>query len=175
VSTRILLVRAVNVGGVKLPMAEFRSLLAELGASDVRTYVASGNAVLDVPGEPDEFDRAVEAAMEQRFGFRREVMSREPEEVRAALAAHPFEVVDAARSYVTFLSGAPTPAAIDSAADVVAGADEWRVVGRDLHVRFEEGAGRATLDVNALYRRLGVAGTARNLRTVTALVRLAGS
>ena len=47
------------------------------------------------------------------------------------------------------------------------------MVGRELHLRFADGMGHATLDVDKLHRRLGVAGTARNLRTVRALVDLA--
>ncbi len=36
--------RAVNVGGTgKLPMADLRQMFAELGFSDVKTYIASGN------------------------------------------------------------------------------------------------------------------------------------
>ncbi len=62
-TTRILLVRAVNVGGAKLPMAEFRELLAELGAKHARTYIQSGNAVVELSGDPVAFDRAVEQAL----------------------------------------------------------------------------------------------------------------
>lgn len=73
---RILLVRAVNVGGAKLPMAEFREMLAGLGGAHVRTYIQSGNAVLDIPGDPAAFDRAVEGALTDRYGYVREVISR---------------------------------------------------------------------------------------------------
>ena len=173
-STRILLVRAVNVGGASLPMAEFRELLASLGATDVRTYIASGNAVCSVAGDAAAFDREVERGIEARFGYFREVMSRLPGEVSAALAGHPFSVVDPTRSYISFLSGEPTAAAIEDARELPTGADEWSVVGRELHLRYENGAGRPDLNVDALGRRLGVAMTARNLRTVHALVTLAG-
>jgi uncharacterized protein (DUF1697 family) len=41
-----LLLRGVNVGTKNsLPMAALRAMLAELGCSDVETYVQSGNAV----------------------------------------------------------------------------------------------------------------------------------
>lgn len=172
-ATRILLVRAVNVGGATLPMADLRSLLTDLGGDQVRTYIASGNAVLDVPGDPDAFDRAVEDAIERSFGFRRDVVSRTPPEVAAALAAHPFEVEDPRFSYVSFLVAAPTADGLAAAGDVATGKDRWQVLGRELHLRFADGMGRATLDADRLHRRLGVAGTARNLRTVQALVDLA--
>ena len=172
-ATRILLLRAVNVGGATLPMARLRALLADLGGTDVRTYIASGNAVVDVPGDAAAFDRAVEDAVERDFGFRREVISRTPAEVAGAVAAHPFEVADPKYSYVSFLLGAPTPEGLEAAAEVPAGEDRWQVVGRELHLRFADGMGRATLDVARLQRRLGVVGTARNLRTVDAVLALA--
>ena len=173
-ATRVLLIRAVNVGGAKMPMAELRLLLEGLGATDVRTYIASGNAVCDVASDPAAFDRSVERAVEAQFGFARDVMSRDPIELAAALAAYPFEVIEPSNSYVAFLSQAPTPAASDAARDVATGDDRWQVIGRELHICYARGAGRPDLQMDALTRRLGVAATARNLRTVAALVALAG-
>lgn len=49
-STMILLLRGVNVGGHrKVPMAELRALCGEIGFANVRTYLASGNVIADVP------------------------------------------------------------------------------------------------------------------------------
>lgn len=171
-STRVLLLRAVNVGRAQLPMAELRALAAGLGAADPRTYIASGNLVADVPGDPDAFDRALEQAVQQRFGFFREVVSRTPGEVRAALEAHPFEVLEARFSYVSFLLRAPDPASVTAAEALETGDDRWQVIGRELHLRYANGAGRPQLDDKRLGRALGVPGTARNLRTVARLVEL---
>lgn len=170
---RILFVRAVNVGGAALPMAQFRELLEGLGATAVRTYIASGNAVVDIDGDPAEFDRRVEEAITDRFGYRREVMSRTADELRAALAGHPFDVLDERYSYISFLLAEPAPSAVAAAADVPTGDDRWQVVGRELHLRYADGAGRAVLSQESLTRRWGVPATARNLRTVRALIELA--
>ncbi|TCJ00623.1 DUF1697 domain-containing protein [Aeromicrobium sp. IC_218] len=171
-STRVVLLRAVNVGGAQLPMADLRAMAADLGASDPRTYIASGNLVADVPGDPDAFDRALEQAVETRFGFFREVISRTPDEVRAALDAHPFEVLEPKFSYVSFLLREPDPESVTTAEAVETGDDRWQVVGRELHLRYANGAGRPQLDDKKLGRALGVPGTARNLRTVAKLVEL---
>ncbi|MEY2847525.1 MAG: hypothetical protein RI885_190, partial [Actinomycetota bacterium] len=134
---RIALIRAVNVGGTaKLPMAELREVAASLGATDISTYIASGNLLCTPPGDAAEFDRALEAAIESRFGFAREVISRSRSEMVEALAAHPFEVVSPRSSFVTFLTAAPTDAAISTAAGVPTGDDRWQVAGRDLHLRY---------------------------------------
>lgn len=167
---RIILFRAVNVGGAQLPMAELRGIAEGLGAANVSTYIASGNLIADVPGDPERFDRAIEAAVEARFGFFREAISRTPEQLSAALAAHPFEVVEPRFSYVSFLLGRPTASAIAKAREVPAGDDRWEVVGDDLHLRYANGAGQEQLRTAALMKALGVPGTARNLNTVQALI-----
>ncbi|MBD8608435.1 DUF1697 domain-containing protein [Aeromicrobium sp. CFBP 8757] len=173
-ATRIVLLRAVNVGPAQLPMADLRAIAADLGATDVRTYIASGNLVADVPGDPATFDRALEQAVEQRFGFFRDVISRTPDQVRSALHAHPFEVVEPKYSYVTFLAAEPTADALEKARSFETHDDRWEVVGTEMHVRYADGAGRPQMKADAIGRALGVAGTARNLNTVRKLVDLAG-
>ncbi len=172
---RIHLVRAINVGGAALPMADLRAMATDLGAMTVTTYIASGNLLCVPPGDPAAFDRALETAITARFGYHREVISRTPEEMRAALDAHPFEVIEPRYSYISFLSGPPTAEALVRAGGIETGDDRWRVIGEELHLRYAHGAGRPQLKETSLVRALGVAGTARNLRTVTTLVGLAGS
>jgi uncharacterized protein (DUF1697 family) len=172
----VYLFRAVNVGGTaKLPMAELRALAGELGAREVSTYIASGNLLCEPPSEPHAFAAALRAAVRERFGFDREVVHRTAVQVRDALLEHPFAVENPAFSYVTFLEATPTADAIGGAQSLARGDDEWRVIGAQLHVRYAQGAGRAQLSAESLLRALGVAGTARNLRSVAELARRAGA
>ncbi len=171
---RIVLVRAVNVGGTaKLPMAEWRALAQSLGAREVSTYIASGNMVCTIDGDPAAFDRALEAGIETRFGFFREVTSRTRDELVAAIDAHPFEVAEPRFSYISFLGGEPGPEGVEAARRLDTGADRWELVGRELHLSYAGGAGRAQLKESQLMRALGVIGTSRNLNTVRRLIELA--
>lgn len=172
--THVILIRAVNVGGTaKLPMAELRSIAERLGATEVSTYIASGNLLCTPPGDGAGFDRELEQAIEQQFGFFREAISRTPAELEAALDAHPFEVIEPKWSYLTFLSASPTASAVEKARGYETGDDRWQVIGRELHTRYAEGAGRPQMKADAVGRALGVAGTARNLLTVRKLIDLA--
>lgn len=171
----MILLRAVNVGNATLPMAWLRDTARELGAFDPRTYIASGNLVADVPGDPDAFDRALEQAIEAEHGFFREAVSRSPGEVEAALRAHPFDVVEPRYSYVTFLLRAPAPEAIEKARTFPVGQDRWDVIGREMHIRYVGGAGRPQMSSDAIGRALAVPGTARNLNTVRRLVAMTTS
>lgn len=171
-ATRIVLIRAVNVGGAKLPMAELRELATDLGATEVSTYIASGNLLCSPPPGPATFDRALEAAISERYGFFREVISRSPQELAAALAAHPFDVVEAKYSYVYCLTGKPTPSAVAEFEKRTFSDDRFQVIGDNLHIRYGAGAGVSKLTAPVIAKGLGVQGTGRNLRTVQKLIEL---
>ena len=172
-SRRIVLLRAINVGGTaKLPMADLRSIAGSLGATQVRTYIASGNLLCEIDSDSDIFDRQLEAAIFERFGFFRDVISRSREDVAAALAVHPFEVVEPASSYITFLASTPTREAVARASAIPTGSDLWQVIGQEQHIRYAISASQPQMKTDAVVRALGVAGTARNLRTVRTLLAL---
>ncbi|EXF24955.1 hypothetical protein BG28_02670 [Nesterenkonia sp. AN1] len=175
-SRRIILLRAVNVGGTaRLPMAQWRSLAESLGATEVTSYLASGNLLCTPPGPHMDFDRTLQDAVQARFGFFREVISRSGEEVSAALAGHPFEEIDPRFSHISFLHSAPEAEAVAAAARLETGQDRWQVIGREMHLRYANGAGSAQMKEAAITRSLGVTGTARNLNTVRKLIELAGN
>ncbi|HWL44812.1 MAG TPA: DUF1697 domain-containing protein [Ilumatobacter sp.] len=168
---RVVLVRAVNVGGAQLPMAELRELATQLGATDVSTYIASGNLLCNPPGESADFDRALEAAVEARFGFFREVISRTASELQAALDAFPFDRRELKYCHLYFLAGEPTPVAAEALAG--RGLEQLEVIGRDLHIRYSAGVASTKLTTPLIHRTLGVVGTGRNLDTVAKLIELA--
>jgi uncharacterized protein (DUF1697 family) len=170
---RVVFIRAVNVGGAKLPMAELRELAAGLGATDVSTYIASGNLLCSPPGKAADFDRALESAIKDKYGYFREVISRTPAQLQAALDKHPFEIVEDRFSYVYFLTAKPTAKAVKDFHAKNFKGDEVQVIGDDLHIRYRDGAGRSDLDAKAIAKALGVQGTGRNLNSVRKLIALA--
>ena len=167
-----MLLRAVNVGGAKLPMAELREVAQQLGARDVSTFIASGNLLVDVD-EPEAFDRALEQAIEERFGFFREAISRSPRELSDALAAHPFPIEGERKAHhVYFLLEPPSDEQVEAL--MARGLpDRLAVIGRDLHIRYADGVAVTKLTPALVLRTLGSHGTGRNLNTVEKLVALA--
>lgn len=144
-SDRIALIRAVNVGGAKLPMAQLREIATELGATDVSTYIASGNLLYTPPDAFADFDRALEQAIESRFGYFREVISRTADQLEAALQVHPFEVLNPKYSYVYALTGTPTPKAVNDFESRDFPTESVKVIGDDLHIRYTEGVATSKL------------------------------
>ena len=167
---RAYLLRAVNVGGTaKLPMAELRALAEELGATNVATYIASGNLLATAPAG---FEATLETAIEKRFGFFRDITSRTKAELEQALTAHPFTVDNPKYSYVTFLKDTPSSAAIEKARTFETGEDEWAVIGDDMHIRYANGAGTPQMKIDSIMRAIATPGTGRNLSTVQKLIDL---
>ncbi|MCL3838235.1 DUF1697 domain-containing protein [Aeromicrobium duanguangcaii] len=171
-SKRVVLMRAVNVGGARLPMAQLREVAEELGATDVSTFIASGNLLVDVE-DAEAFDRALEQAIQERFGFFREAISRSPQELRDALAAHPFEIdTETKANHVYFLLRPPAPEQVEAL--LAKGLpDALAVIGRDLHIRYAEGVVNTKLTPAFILKTLGSHGTGRNLNTVEKLTELA--
>lgn len=70
-TTFVALLRAVNVGGTKVPMADLRRLLEGLGLHNVRTYLQSGNAVFETDQAADgslSVAQELAATIETRIG-----------------------------------------------------------------------------------------------------------
>lgn len=97
----VLLLRGVNVGGVTVRSAELRTLLADAGLGEVRTVLASGNAVVDA-SDATTAARAAEAALEARYGRRIRVHAQTLDALRAVVDAYPFAEDDEHTPYVVF-------------------------------------------------------------------------
>jgi uncharacterized protein (DUF1697 family) len=67
-NTYVILLRGINVGGKnKVPMADLKKCLEELGFLDVSTYIASGNAILKAEKRPRDIQTLIENALPKIF------------------------------------------------------------------------------------------------------------
>jgi uncharacterized protein (DUF1697 family) len=178
VTTFVILLRAVNVGGTgKLPMASFRKLLEDLGYRKVETYIQSGNAVVDAPGTASSVCKAVAAALEKLLGAPAGVMVRTHEQLDSILTANPFAAeaaADGARVHVVFLASSAALSAKAGLDRIVAQyptrRDRYHLAADTLYLHLPDGAAETKLTGKALERALGgIAGTGRNWNTVLKL------
>lgn len=180
-TTYAALLRGINVGGSrKVPMADLRTLLADLGLGDVRTYLQSGQAVFS-SGHGDEESLAGEIAraIEKRFGFGVDVIVRDHAYLRAIADACPFPAADLEpkQLHVTYFSASVTPdrfAEIDQKAYLP---EEFRLGDRALYLYAPDGLGRSKLAEHLSKPRItkGVFATSRNWNTVVKLVEMTGA
>ncbi len=194
--TFVALFRAVNVSGRnKIPMAGLRALLEGLGLRDVRTHLQSGNAVFDADaGSALELATAIEVRIERDLGPRVGVLVLPADRFAAVVTANPFLSADEATLHATFLFGSGGDSDFGEASEAAYSAvyeaafkklelpaiegEEAAFVGVPplaepvVYLRLPHGYGRTKLNNAYFERKLGVAATTRNWRTVGALVEM---
>jgi uncharacterized protein (DUF1697 family) len=175
VPTWVALLRAVNLGSHnKVSMPKLRDALGAEGFTDVRTYVNSGNVVLDSPlRSPAKVGRAVHDVILDHFGVDTPVMMRTGRQLADVLDWNPFPEAAAEHPKlvaVLHLSAEPEAELVETflAADYAPVRVAHR--GEEVVVDWHDRTGRPTVD-RAL-KKLGVDATARNWRTLTALVEM---
>ncbi len=169
---RVALLRGINVGGRNIvPMAELRADLEASGLEGVRTYIQSGNVVMDAsPEEPSVVARRIADAIDARHGFRPQVLVLESNDLQLAVADNPFPDAesDPKALHMSFLTGpaAPDPRAIDA---VCSASERWALHEKVFYLHAPDGIGRSKL-AGRLDKLLGVPATGRNLRTARKLL-----
>jgi uncharacterized protein (DUF1697 family) len=158
----IALLRAVNVGGITLPMADLRSMCGDAGFARVETYIASGNVVFESKASPSKVKAELETRLLAYVGKPVGVVLRTAAEMAAVLKANPFPKADPKYAYAIFLDRRPPRDALQHA--VGQSDEEMRLGDREIFVHYRSGMGRSKLRIPA-----AKAGTARNMNTVAKL------
>jgi uncharacterized protein (DUF1697 family) len=162
----VALLRAVNVGGRTLAMADLKAVAEALGLENARTHIASGNLLFASSRSEPALKEALEAELTNHMGKPVEVMVRTAKELAAIAKANPFDSEPGNRVVAIFLDEAPPKDAVSQAKNV---ADERMALGRrEIYVHYPSGQGRSKLRIPA-----AAAGTARNMNTVAKLAELA--
>ena len=161
--------RAVNVGGRKLPMAELRALGAELGFADISTYIASGNLLFTAGGGRETLEKKLEEAIAARFGMEVPTIVRSAEEWRRYAPSNPFP--DAARDQPNLLmllvpQRPPAEGAVEALQAKAAPEERVALAGDGLWIHFGGGSARSKLTPSLIDRAIGSPATSRNYRTV---------
>lgn len=168
----VALLRAVNVGGARLPMAELRETCAALGWENVRTFIQSGNIVFDSDEDAAALEAALEAAVETRFGFRRPVIVRTAGEWAVYAEGSAFPQHQETKPNHLLIGVAKAPVAAGAAEAIEARGKAGEVVrhaGDALWFWFPDGSGVSKLTPAAIDKAAGSPVTTRNWRTVRKL------
>lgn len=179
----VVLLRGVNVGGHnKVPMADLRAALTTDGLDSVRTYIQSGNVVLDSTTDEVEVVAArVRSVIARGFGLDIPVVALTADGLRAVADANPYPAEpDHRRLHAIVLPHPLTAEALglvaerqDSAA-AKGSSDTVTVIGRVAYLHTPDGFGTSDLAKTLTSGRANplAGGTARNWATITALLAL---
>ena len=173
---QIVLLRGINLGPRnRIAMPELRDALSEAGYAAVRTYVQSGNIVLESDEPPAALEQAVEALIAERFGLEVAVVVRTRDELAEVVERNPLADVatDPKRYQVSFLAEALDPERVAKLNEAATEPERLVALGRELYAWHPNGIGRSKLGAKLGGTGLGVTATARNWKTVETLLAMA--
>ena len=171
--THIALLRAINVGGHTVSMERLRGLFAELGYTNVRTLIASGNVVFDAGArKPGLLETAIEKHLGRSLGFDVSTFVRTPDDIAAIVGHAPFPRATVERAHALWIAFLKSPPNADAARKVAAlrcDTDDFHVHGREVYWLRRVTSSDSKIAGSHLERALGAPLTARNITTVTKL------
>jgi len=174
-SAHVALLRGINVGGRnRLSMDALAGYFEAQGAQAVRTLIQSGNVVFqcDAP-EVGAMVERVALAIGAANGFTPSVLVLSAGAFRAVMAANPFPTERGKALHVFFLAALPSAPDMARLDRLAAPSERFVLDGCTFFLLAPDGVGRSRL-APAVEACLGVAATARNWNTVSALGEMLG-
>jgi len=174
-TTYVALLRAVNVGGAnRIKMADLQAAFVTTGYADAMTHIQTGNVIFTSNLTEAKVKASVEALITEHLALSITAIVRSANEMAAVIAAgHPFGGAEELKQpYVSFLGQVPSSSAV-AMLEAMSFADaEFRVVGREVFIRYHTGAGTSKLTNGVIESKLKVKSTARNWNVTTNLTKL---
>jgi uncharacterized protein (DUF1697 family) len=172
------LLRSLNVGpNNRIKMPELESLLKELGFSGLKSYLQSGNLVFgsDVT-DPQIVASHIEEAITKGSGLEIRVVVKTQTEMLRIAGNNPFLKIDGIEAeflHVTFLFEQPEERKTKLIEMIHDPRDSFKLAGREIYLYCPGGYGNTKFSNTFFEKKLGVAATTRNWRTVNVLASMA--
>jgi uncharacterized protein (DUF1697 family) len=174
---QVVLLRGINLGSTRrVPMAALRQLMGQNGFDDVKTYVQSGNIVVETKLSPAATERRCHELISEHFGFDVPIVVRTRADLAKVVKRNPLgDVADNFKRYqVSFLSQPLDQQTLEQLRGLAVEPERFVAHGRELYAWHPEGVARSKLWNKLAGNGLGVTATARNWTTVTTLLEMAG-
>lgn len=174
--TYIILLRGINVSGQKkIRMEKLRDSLKNSGFSQVKTYIQSGNILVRHDGTNEQVAAQVQACIRKDFGFDVPALVYTPAVWDAIYSHNPYlsETPDQKGLYFVFLYDTPAEGKLSDLTKECFPNEAFSLTPECIYLNVKAGYGKAKCNNNFFEQRLQVRATARNLRTVQALARMA--
>lgn len=166
--------RGMNLGGRRLGNDELRAAVEPLDILNVRTFLASGNVVFDVEGDPEP--AALEADFEGRLatalGYEVDTYVRPLARLARVVSREELQVArdDGFKPHVLFLRGQLAEEGAEALRALETPDDAFVVLGREVAWLRRGGLSDAPISQRDLEGAVGPAVTMRTLRTVERIV-----
>lgn len=174
----VALLRGINVGGHKIiRMEALRALFENTGVQAVKTYIQSGNVVGFLPDESayPGFAEQIRQEIFTHFGFEVKVTLRTRQEMEQIVSLNPYlqdGKAEIQHLHLAFLTAPPSAEAAEALQQFDAGPDSCRIIGKELYLHCPGGYGNTLYANPFLEKKLKVAATTRNWKTVCTVLDL---
>jgi len=172
----IALLRGINVGGnTMIKMEELRNAFEALRFNNVASYINSGNLAFDTrKTDSTKLAARIETAIEKDFGKTVPVMIREQKDIGRIIDANPFagEFESHKEMHVLFLTENMPKEKEEQLLAAAPEGERFAVRGREIFCHLPKGVADSLLGKSFIEKKLKLAVTARNWRTVEKLAEL---
>ncbi|AEK24233.1 DUF1697 domain-containing protein [Capnocytophaga canimorsus] len=175
-NTYIVLLRGVMpTGKNKIPsMAFLKEILGKGGFVNVKTYIQSGNVVLQTELSPAEVSRKVHEVIKENIGAELPVIVKTADEIAQVLSENPFtENHESKRVFFTLFNDELSLPLAKELKKQDFGEEQFDFTEKALYMYLPKDASRSKLSNNFLEKKLNITATTRNFNTLTKLVALA--
>jgi uncharacterized protein (DUF1697 family) len=168
----ILLLRGVMPSGKnKVPMPCLREELAKAGFGHPRTYIQSGNILVDTDLEKATAEREVRDLIRKKIGADLAVIARTGAELEEVLKKNPFRKgYDSSRVFFVLFAGQPQKAKVLELLSRNYAPEELAFGPGAAYLFIPGPYGKGTLSNAFLEKELGIVSTMRNFNTMNRLV-----
>lgn len=176
----IALLRGINLGNRnKILMADLKELFINLGFSDIKTYIQTGNVVFNSPKDenPVVLSDTIEKEIFSVFGFNVSVIIRTDKELEEILENNPFielGITDTNRFHLTFLEKPPKKESLELMRNFsnISGNDKFRIVGKTVFIYCSEQYMNTKFGNNFFEKKLDIRASTRNWKTASKIYEL---
>ncbi len=170
--------RAINVGGHTVTMADLRRHFAAGGFGAVDTFIASGNVLLDTGVRTRRAtEQRIESMLKAALGYDVATFLRSGAELAALAAVETFSaesLTAAAALNVAFLHAAPAAGPVARLMALRNDVDDFHVQGREVYWLCRVKQSESKFSGAVLERTLGMPATIRGMNTVRRLLGVVG-
>ena len=170
----IALLKGINVGGhKKVPMADLRELLTKSGFENVKTYIQSGNVILQSSEKRiQKIEEIIKKAILDHFGFEVSVLVKTRQDLQHIFNNSPFTEEKKQASYFMMLHDIPDENLIKETSEKVYEGEEYQIINDCIYYYSAKGFGQSKFNANYFERKLKTFATARNYNTMVKLLSL---
>ena len=163
--------RGINVSGHRIiKMEELRKLFEELKFKNIKTYIQTGNVVLETSTkDSDSLTKMIEKHLQKSLGYEVETMLRTIPEIEKITENNPFKKAKLDKTlnlYLTFLHDEPSAelkkSLISSSDDIAT----FKIKEKEVYTLYKRSNAKHPFSNNFVEKKLKVAATTRNWNVI---------